>query len=261
MTTEFQPTASSVSLSSEATQGGDDAPLPKWTNDAQPSLQPISQSTANNAQHGTPFSLLVGCAQAVGSRDYQQDTFTITDNGYLASHTDASTSAEATLPKHALLCVFDGHGSATYAEHAAGNIHRLVTEHPAFHSGNYPLALAQGFALEDRELFEEVHAEERRGGTTATVALIVDELLCGFSSMRADVSSLLTLFLTYSITLLSLFTHRLQTLPTSEIPAPSSPNAQENPIATPTTPSACLRTTKLPWVPTSCKNCVADRTN
>ncbi|KAI9032156.1 phosphatase 2C-like domain-containing protein [Hyaloraphidium curvatum] len=124
-----------------------------------------------------------GAAQAQGSRGYQQDALSFVDNGLMAEGEAAAMAEPSPVAekegarRHAIIGVFDGHGSESYARHASENIHRHIVEDKAFTEGNFPLALANGFLAEDRELYQTVHVEEKRGGTTATVALIVDDML------------------------------------------------------------------------------------
>lgn len=149
------------------------------------SIAPIQTAFSDETERSPRLSLLCGYAQAQGSRPYQQDCLSVIDNGLLAVDAggqpapfEAAPETDKGKPKHSLFGIFDGHGSSDYAQHAANTVHDLVVNDPAFAEGNYPVALANSFFKEDKELLEKVHPEEERGGTTATVALIVDGILC-----------------------------------------------------------------------------------
>jgi serine/threonine protein phosphatase PrpC len=110
-------------------------------------------------------ALEVGCAQLKGDRPYQQDRYTF------HSETDASK-------KYALFMVLDGHGTADYAQHAKNHLEDCIVQSEAFRRGNYAQAIYEGFAAEDQAMREEIYkANHTRGGTTATIALIADEMI------------------------------------------------------------------------------------
>ena len=151
--------------------------------------EPASEAALDSERTSSPsprLTLLCGYAQAQGSRPYQQDVFSVVDNGYLNVEAGSEPALHSPIfheisdKKHAAFAIFDGHGSDNYAKHAADNIHDLILGDDAFKEGNFPLALANAFFAEDRELYETVHPEEARGGTTATVAMVVEGMLCEY---------------------------------------------------------------------------------
>ncbi|KAI9090944.1 phosphatase 2C-like domain-containing protein [Phlyctochytrium arcticum] len=104
-----------------------------------------------------------GVARAQGSRPYQEDNFAIADEAFDRNG-------------FALYSVFDGHGGSDASQHAARNLPKLVVNSDSFKQGRYDQALRDAFLREDELLLEEF-GNARRGGTTATVALIAQSQL------------------------------------------------------------------------------------
>jgi len=69
--------------------------------------------------------------------------------------------------------VFDGHGGKAFAKHAANTLPKILYESEHFKNGDYDKALRETFLEEDKTLAKEVSQNVKRGGTTASVALLV----------------------------------------------------------------------------------------
>jgi serine/threonine protein phosphatase PrpC len=104
-----------------------------------------------------------GYARRQGDRDHQEDQFCISDQTYADKG-------------YALYSVFDGHGTDAYSKHSKDNMHSYILESPEFGGGDYGRALFQGFLQENQAMKDILEQRgEGRGGTTATVALVVDK--------------------------------------------------------------------------------------
>ncbi|KAI9137843.1 phosphatase 2C-like domain-containing protein [Paraphysoderma sedebokerense] len=117
-----------------------------------------------------------GMSRKQGGRKYQQDEFDIVDN---------MSKGEG----YALFMIFDGHGSNRYSAHSANNMADLIIHSPEFRDGNYAEAIYKAFLKEDKLLFREVLPKDKKGGTTATVCLIVKDTL--YAANVGDSSAIL----------------------------------------------------------------------
>eukprot|EP01119_Soliformovum_irregulare_P002637 TRINITY_DN1288_c0_g1_i1.p1 TRINITY_DN1288_c0_g1~~TRINITY_DN1288_c0_g1_i1.p1 ORF type:complete len:289 (-),score=76.24 TRINITY_DN1288_c0_g1_i1:39-905(-) len=113
---------------------------------------------------GTSFLLTSGVARKQGSRDHQEDAFSIEENLLETKGT-------------ALYAVYDGHGGEAYSQHASSRLPQILYSSPAFQSGNYVGALNDAFFRENMEMKEIFEHQLLRGGSTATVVLMVGEVL------------------------------------------------------------------------------------
>ncbi|KAJ3055237.1 hypothetical protein HK097_011120 [Rhizophlyctis rosea] len=113
------------------------------------------------------YQIEKGVARVQGSRKYQEDEYAIED---------AELNSENPL---ALYMVFDGHGSGAYSSHAAKTFASVLKSTEAWKAGKIDKALREAFLEEDRRMEEQVAQGKgvERGGTTATVAVLVGKQL------------------------------------------------------------------------------------
>ena len=109
------------------------------------------------------YQIEKGVARVQGSRKYQEDEYAIDDSG-LTSETPT-----------AIYMVFDGHGSGAYSSHAAKTFAGVLKSTKAWKAGQIDQALREAFLEEDQRMEEQIAQGKgiERGGTTATVAVLV----------------------------------------------------------------------------------------
>ncbi|OQE28504.1 hypothetical protein PENSTE_c003G02096 [Penicillium steckii] len=108
----------------------------------------------------------VGAGQAQGSRDHQEDFYTV----IRPEHFPAETQ-----DKLVFLAIYDGHGSGLVAEHASKRLHRLLAQRPEFERGDYAGAMKAALADEDGlllESFKHDSVEPAMSGSTAAICFI-----------------------------------------------------------------------------------------
>jgi serine/threonine protein phosphatase PrpC len=112
------------------------------------------------------FELEVGKSKDSAGLPYMEDTLVVAE------------ANKASVPLHAVLaCVFDGHGTDAFAEHARDHLPQLIFNHPRFTSPSHmDVVLRSAFVQED-ELLLEITGQGTEGGCTATCCLIYENWL------------------------------------------------------------------------------------
>ncbi|KAJ5235378.1 uncharacterized protein N7469_004546 [Penicillium citrinum] len=108
----------------------------------------------------------VGGGQAQGSREYQEDFYTVIRPENFPAETQ---------DKLAFFALYDGHGSGLVAEHASKRLHRLLAQRPEFERGDYAGAMKAVLADEDGlllESFKHDSVEPAMSGSTAAICFI-----------------------------------------------------------------------------------------
>jgi len=121
------------------------------------------QNTDLKCAKGTSFCLKSGVSRKQGSRDHQEDTFSIEEDLLEQKGT-------------ALYAVYDGHGGDSYSLHASSHLSHLLYDSAPFKAGDYVGALNDAFFKENQEMKSEIFEHQLlRGGSTATVVLMAEE--------------------------------------------------------------------------------------
>ncbi|KAJ9223498.1 hypothetical protein DTO271D3_1579 [Paecilomyces variotii] len=119
----------------------------------------------------TVFLIDTGAGMAQGSRPDQEDRYVF----ILPDQFPADT-----VDKLALFAIFDGHGSASVAEHARKNLPRLLVKRPEFEAGDYETAIAEAFVDEDEDLLNKFMSHSTEPAVSgSTVALCFANLTKG----------------------------------------------------------------------------------
>ncbi|KAJ5103823.1 hypothetical protein N7532_004352 [Penicillium argentinense] len=107
-----------------------------------------------------------GAGQAQGSRDFQEDRYTLIRPEQFPVETE---------DKLAIFAIYDGHGSGLVAVHASKRLHCLLAQRPEFAQGDYAGAIKAALADEDAlllESFKHDSAEPAISGSTVAICLI-----------------------------------------------------------------------------------------
>lgn len=73
--------------------------------------------------------------------------------------------------------VYDGHGGKDAAIHTEKLLHQIVIEHPEFSTGNYEVALREGFLQTDKQILDIAVKESWGSGTTCVVNIVTSDAI------------------------------------------------------------------------------------